>query len=243
MSRVKALILAGGFGKRLRPLTLEKPKPLIEVGPRSILEWQILWLKSYGIKDIVLAVGYLRSKIFEAIGDGSRLGVRVYYSVEEEPLGTGGAIKHAEPFLEDCERFVVVNGDVLTNIPVDRLLNELKGDIIGAIALTPMRSPYGIVHVDENGYILEFREKPSLEYLINAGVYAFTREIFNYLPEKGDIETTTFPRLARERKLKAVIFKDVYWRSIDSIKDVEEASREVDYVFSEVLRKAGLTQQ
>ena len=242
MSRIKALILAGGYGKRLRPLTLEKPKPLIEVGPRSILEWQILWLKSYGIKDIVLAVGYLRSKIFEAIGDGTKLGVRVYYSVEDEPLGTGGAIKHAEPFLEDCDKFVVVNGDVLTNISVDRLLEELKGDIIGVIALTPMKSPYGIVHVDENGYILEFKEKPSLEYLINAGVYAFTRDIFKYLPDKGDIETTTFPKLAQERKLKAAIFRDVYWRSIDSIKDVEEASREVEYVFADILKKVGSLQ-
>ncbi len=231
---VKALILAGGYGKRLRPLTLEKPKPLIEVGPRSILEWQILWLKSYGIRDIVLAVGYLRSKIFEAIGDGSKLGVRVYYSVEEEPLGTGGAIKHAQMFLEDCEKFIVVNGDIITNLPVNRLLEELKGDLIGVIALTPMRSPYGIVHVDSEGYIIEFKEKPSLEYLINAGVYAFTPEIFKHLPDKGDIETTTFPKLAKERKLKAVIMKDVYWRSIDSIKDVEEASREVEYIFQNI---------
>ncbi len=231
MSTIKALILAGGYGKRLRPLTLEKPKPLIEVGPRSILEWQILWLKSYGIRDIVLAVGYLRSKIFEAIGDGSKLGVRVYYSVEDEPLGTGGAIKHAQMFLEDCDKFIVVNGDIITNLPVNKLLEELKGDLVGVIALTPMRSPYGIVHVDSEGYIVEFREKPSLEYLINAGVYAFTPEIFKYLPEKGDIETTTFPKLAKERKLKAVIMKDIYWRSIDSIKDVEEASREVEYIF------------
>ncbi len=235
MGSVKALILAGGYGKRLRPLTLEKPKPLIEVGGRPILEWQILWLKSYGIRDIVLAVGYLRSKIFEVIGDGTKLGVRVYYSVEDEPLGTGGAIKHAQPFLEDCEKFIVVNGDILTNLPVNVLLEELKGDLVGVIALTPMRSPYGIVHVDENGYILEFREKPSLDYLINAGVYAFTPEIFKYLPDKGDIERTTFPQLAKERKLKAVIMKDVYWRSIDSIKDVEEASREVDLVFKNLL--------
>jgi len=237
MARVKAVILAGGYGKRLRPLTLEKPKPLIEVGTRSILEWQILWLKSFGIRDIVLAVGYLRNKIFEAIGDGSKLGVRIYYSVEDEPLGTGGAIKHAQLFLDDCDKFIVVNGDVLTNLPVTKLLEELREGIVGVIALTPMKSPYGIVHVDSEGYILEFKEKPSLEYLINAGVYAFTPEIFDYLPDKGDIEVTTFPKLARERKLKAVVFRDVYWRSIDSIKDVEEASSEVDYVFANILRQ------
>lgn len=229
--RLKALILAGGYGKRLRPLTLEKPKPLIEVGPRPIIEWQILWLKNQGITDIVLAVGYLRSKIFEALGDGSKYGVRLYYSVEDEPLGTGGAIKHAKPFLEDCDKFIVVNGDVITNLPINELLNAFTNDIIGTIALVPMKSPYGIVAIDSNNYITKFIEKPQLEYLINAGVYVFRREIFEYLPNKGDIEVTAFPKLAQERKLKAVIFKEIYWKSIDSIKDLEEASAEVEYVF------------
>ncbi len=229
---IRALILAGGYGKRLRPLTLERPKPLIEIGSKKIIEWQIEWLKRWGIEDIVVAVGYLRTKIFEALGDGSRYGVRLYYSVEDEPLGTGGALKHAEIYLRDCEKIVVVNGDVITDIPIDDLIDELKDDVIGVIALVPMRSPYGIVVVDEKNYVTKFVEKPMLDYLINAGIYVFTREVFKYLPERGELETYTFPRLASERKLKAKVFRNNYWRSIDSIKDLEEASAEVLNVLS-----------
>lgn len=233
MSVTKALILAGGYGKRLRPLTLEVPKPLIEVCGKPILVWQIEWLKKFGVTDIVLAVGYLRTKIFEALGDGSKLGVKLYYSVEEESLGTGGAIKNAEKFLNDVDYFIVMNGDVLTNIPISKLVEELENsnDVVGVIALVPMRSPFGIVEIDENGFVSKFIEKPSLSYLINAGVYVFRKEVFKYLPEKGDVEKTTLPRLANERKLKGVIFRDYYWRSIDSIKDLEEASRELGEVF------------
>ncbi len=229
---VKAIILAGGFGKRLQPLTLERPKPLIEVGGKPILQWQIEWLKRQGVRDFVLAVGYLRTKIFEYMGDGTKLGVRIFYSVEEEPLGTGGAIKNALKFVED-DVFVVLNGDVITNIPIKPLLDELERnkDIIGVIALVPMRSPFGIVHLNEDGYVVEFREKPLLEYLINAGMYVFRRGVDKYLPEKGDIETTAFPKLASERRLKGVIFKDVYWKSIDSVKDLEEVDAIVKDVF------------
>ena len=102
---------------------------------------------------------------------------------------------------------------------------------MAAIALVPMRSPYGIVEVDEEGFVREFREKPELSYLINAGVYAFRREIFDYLPDKGDIEVTAFPTLARERRIRAVVYRDVYWKSIDTVKDVEEAEGVVKTLF------------
>ncbi len=223
--KVKALILAGGFGKRLRPLTLETPKPLLEVAGKPILEWQINWLKRYGIREIVLAVGYLKEKIFSKIGDGKRLGVKVYYSVEEEPLGTGGAIKNAQPFLEDADLIITLNGDILTNLDLSKLM-EFENEI-ASMALVPLPSPYGIVKV-ENGKVKEFKEKPILEdYYINAGVYALKPEIFNYLPEKGDIEKEAFPKLAKEGKLRGVVYKGIYWRSIDSIKDLEAASKEV----------------
>ena len=228
---VKALILAGGFGKRLQPLTLDRPKPLIEVGGKPILQWQVEWLSRQGIKDIVLAVGYLRTKVFEVMGDGSKFGVRLFYSVEEEPLGTGGAIKNAMKFLED-EVFIVLNGDIITNLSIKPLIEQLGGNVISTIALVPMRSPYGIVHVDHEGFITEFREKPLLDYLINAGVYAFTRDIFKYLPDKGDIEVTAFPRLASERRIRGVIYRDVYWKSVDTVKDVEEVEKVIAEVYA-----------
>jgi mannose-1-phosphate guanylyltransferase len=221
---MQAVILAGGFGKRLAPLTSEVPKPLLPVGGRPILVRQIEWLRGFGVADVVLAVGYLKHKIFEALGDGRRLGVRIFYSVEEEPLGTGGAIKNAEPFITE-DVFVVLNGDVLTNLSLDKLVEAL-GDADGAIALVPLRSPYGIVEYDEDGYITHFREKPLLEgFYINAGVYALRRRVLAELPDRGNIEETLFPRLAQRRRLKAVVYRDVFWKSVDSLKDLEEVDR------------------
>jgi mannose-1-phosphate guanylyltransferase len=221
---VQAVILAGGFGKRLAPLTSEVPKPLLPVGGKPILVRQIEWLRGFGVRDVVLAVGYLRHKIFEALGDGRRLGVRIFYSVEEEPLGTGGAIKNAELFITD-DVFVVLNGDVLTNLDLNKLVEAL-GDADGAIALVPLRSPYGIVEYDANGYVTHFREKPILEgFYINAGVYALRRKVLSELPDRGNIEETLFPRLAQQRRLKAVVYRDVFWRSVDSLKDLEEVDR------------------
>jgi mannose-1-phosphate guanylyltransferase len=221
---MQAVILAGGFGKRLAPLTSEVPKPLLPVGGRPILVRQIEWLRGFGIRDVVLAVGYLKHKIFEALGDGRKLGVRIFYSVEEEPLGTGGAIKNAEPFITD-DIFVVLNGDVLTNLSLDKLVEAL-GDADGAIALVPLRSPYGIVEYDKDGYITHFREKPLLEgFYINAGVYALRRRVLSELPDRGNIEETLFPRLAQQRRLKAVVYRDVFWKSVDSLKDLEEVDR------------------
>ncbi|MFN7105822.1 MAG: NDP-sugar synthase [Pyrobaculum sp.] len=221
---MQAVILAGGFGKRLAPLTAETPKPLIPVGGKPILVRQIEWLKKFGVVDIVLAVGYLRHKIFEALGDGRKFGVRIFYSVEEEPLGTGGAIKNASMFIHS-DVFVVLNGDVLTNIAVDKLVGALEG-VDGVIALAPLRSPYGIVEFDSSGYILRFREKPLLEgFFINAGVYVLRKEVIQELPDRGNIEETLFPKLAEGRRLKAVVFRDVFWRSVDSLKDLEEVNK------------------
>jgi NDP-sugar pyrophosphorylase family protein len=185
---------------------------------------QIEWLRGFGVADVVLAVGYLKHKIFEALGDGRKLGVRIFYSVEEEPLGTGGAIKNAEPFITD-DVFVVLNGDVLTNLSLDKLVEAL-GDADGAIALVPLRSPYGIVEFDAGGYVTHFREKPILEgFYINAGVYALRRRVLSELPDRGNIEETLFPRLAQQRRLKAVVYRDVFWKSVDSLKDLEEVDR------------------
>jgi len=221
---MQAVVLAGGFGKRLAPLTSEVPKPLLPVGGRPILVRQIEWLRGFGIRDVVLAVGYLKHKIFEALGDGRKLGVRIFYSVEEEPLGTGGAIKNAEPFITD-DIFVVLNGDVLTNLDLNKLVEAL-GDADGAIALVPLRSPYGIVEFDAGGYVTHFREKPILEgFYINAGVYALRWRVLSELPDRGNIEETLFPRLAQQRRLKAVVYRDVFWKSVDSLKDLEEVDR------------------
>ena len=230
---MKAAILAGGYGKRLRPLTSDRPKPLVEVAGKPIIVWQIEWLKSHGITEIVVLAGYLYTKLIEYLGNGSRFGVRIAYVVEEEPLGTAGALKNAEHILRKEDYFIVVNGDIITNLDPLQLVKTVseRSEVIAAIAAVPLRSPYGILKIDEHGRIIDFVEKPVLrEYWINAGVYAMRPDIFDYLPEKGDIEKTSFPRLARERRLVALRYMDVFWRSIDTYKDVEEVSRELQGV-------------
>ncbi|WP_048191560.1 nucleotidyltransferase family protein [Pyrolobus fumarii] len=227
---MKAAILAGGYGKRLRPLTSDRPKPLVEVAGKPIIVWQIEWLKNHGITEIIVLAGYLYSRLIEYLGNGSRFGVKIAYVIEEEPLGTGGALKNAEHLLRGEEYFLVLNGDIITNLDPLKLVKKLSEheDAVGAIAAVPLRSPYGILRIDEGERIQEFVEKPILrEYWINAGVYVMRPAIFDYLPERGDIEKTTFPVLAQQRKLIALRYHDVFWRSIDTYKDVEEVSKEL----------------
>jgi glucose-1-phosphate thymidylyltransferase len=225
-----AAILAGGYGKRLRPLTIERPKPLLEVAGKPILIHMIEWLKYYGINEIVLLVGYLKEKIIESLGSGSKYGVTIVYSVEDEPLGTGGALKNAAGILGKSEKFLVINGDIITNLDPRPLLDALDKGYYASIASVQLRSPYGILELGENDVVLSFREKPLLkDYWINAGVYGATPKMLEYLPDRGDLEKTTLPRLASKKKIIAIKYDlaRTYWRSIDSIKDLEEASRDI----------------
>ncbi|MGI0049588.1 MAG: nucleotidyltransferase family protein [Nitrososphaera sp.] len=224
---MKAVILAGGFGKRLKPLTDERPKPMIEVLNIPIIEWQVRWLRKFGVKEFVMCVGYMRDQILGHIGDGGRFGVRVEYSVEEEPLGTGGALKNAKDLLSGHDSFFMLNGDVLTELDPTRL--QVSGS--HTIALVPLRSPFGVVELDTDSKVRGFVEKPEIpDRWINAGVYHFTQEVFRHLPENGNIEVTALPALAKEGKLQAVKYRNVFWRSIDSHKDIEEAAKEMQAI-------------
>ncbi len=221
---MKAVILAGGFGKRLKPLTDQKPKPMIEVCDVPIIEWQVRWLRKAGIRDFVLCVGYMKEHIFDHIGNGDKFDTKVEYSIEEEPLGTGGALLNARDLLAGQESFLMLNGDILTELDPTKL--QVKGK--HTIALVPLRSPFGIVEVDSNSLVKGFVEKPEIpDRWINAGVYHFTNEVFKYLPENGNVEMTALPALAREGKLHAIKYPKVFWRSIDSHKDIEEAAKEI----------------
>jgi len=221
---VKAAILAGGYGKRLRPLTNVVPKPLIKVGGKPILAWQIEFLREYGVDELVLCTSHLSDKIKKYVGNGEKFGVRVEHIVEREPLGTGGAFKNAEHKL-DGNKFLVLNGDVLTDLDLNLMLSEARGDV-STIALVPLRSPFGVVSLDREDYVECFREKPVCpEYWINAGIYCFHREIFSYLPKKGSLELEVLPKLAEERKLKAVRYEGQFWQSIDSPKDIDDAAK------------------
>ncbi|HXG08062.1 MAG TPA: nucleotidyltransferase family protein, partial [Nitrososphaera sp.] len=155
---------------------------------------------------------------------GSRFSARVEYSVEEEPLGTGGALLNARDLLVGQKSFLMLNGDILTELDPTKLQIEGKH----TIALVSLRSQFGIVEVDDNSSVKGFVEKPEIpDRWINAGVYHFTDEVFEYLPKNGNIEMTALPALARDGKLYAVKYPKVFWRSIDSHKDIEEAAKEI----------------
>jgi len=211
------------MGKRLRPLTLDRPKAMVEIAGRPIVEWQVRWLAAAGVKEIVLCVGVLWEKIKERYGDGTSLGVKLHYSVEGEPMGTGGAFHKALDYIKG-EPFFGMNGDVMTNLNPMRLREETGK--VGALALIPFRSPYGIVVTD--GPVIEsFKEKAVLsDVWMSAGVYYFSEKARKYLPERGDVEQTTFPQLAGERGLAGVKFPKAFWRTADTVKDVEEANKE-----------------
>ena len=223
-----ALIIAGGEGERLRPLTSDRPKPMIEVAGRPILEHQAGWLRQGGVTDVVFLCGYKANVVQKHFGDGSRFGVRAQYSLEDQPLGRGGAMRRGFGLVPPDEQVIIgCNGDILTDQPIDELVayHRAKG-AVATVMLAPLRSPFGIVSVEDDGRISAFQEKPVLPYWINAGIYALDRAFFARLPEKGDHEATTFPELAAEGKLFG--FKSsAYWRPVDSIKDLTEAEKEL----------------
>jgi NDP-sugar pyrophosphorylase family protein len=229
---MKAVILAGGFGKRLRPLTDERPKPLIEIAGKPIIEWQIKWLKKFGVTSVFVLAGYKKEVLIDWVAKNQdKLGIPIAILTEDQPLGTGGAIKRLNGFISNGEKFFVLNGDILTNLDLSKLGDD---EAVAVISLVPLRSPFGIVKVDSKGNIIQFVEKPVLkDFWINAGIYSMNSEIFEYLPEKGDIEKETFPLLAQKGLLKGITFDDVYWRSIDTLKDYEEANAEITEVFKD----------
>jgi len=200
---------------------------MIEILDKPIIEWQIRHLAKNNIKEIIICVGYLKEQIIDYISSGNKFDVNVAYTVEDEPLGTGGALKNTYSLLKDEKNgFFMINGDILTDINFIGLSNGNSSH--SKLSLVPLKSPYGIVEFDEHLNVTGFEEKPNIGgKWINAGIYFFNQEVFDYLPEKGNIETTALPAMAKEQKLKAKKFDNSFWKSIDSHKDIEESSKEL----------------
>jgi NDP-sugar pyrophosphorylase family protein len=219
-----ALILAGGKGERLRPLTNSLPKPMVRLLDRPILWYQVQWLRYYGVTDIVFLGGYHWEAIHDYFGDGKGLGVRIQYSIEETPLGRGGAIRKGMALVPPSERFVIAtNGDVVTAEDIGAMIEmHKKGAFLATIMLVPLVSPYGIVDVGDGGRVTGFREKAVLPFWINGGVYILDRELEAELPTLGDHELSTFPRLASLGRLGGYLSR-TYWKSVDNFKDLREA--------------------
>jgi NDP-sugar pyrophosphorylase family protein len=224
---VFAIVLAGGKGERLRPLTGDRPKSMVPLLDRPILEYQVEWLREGGVTDIVVACGYLHHVIEEHFEDGSRWGVCLHYSVEEQPLGRGGALKLAYRQVPPSEPFVVAtNGDNVNRQPLAPLVHQHeRTGAVATLLLTQLRSPYGIVQ-QQGKRIVGFREKPLLPNWLSAGVYVLSREFFAGLPDIGDHEDELFPRLAAEGRLYGFRSR-AYWKAIDTVKDLNEAAAQL----------------
>ncbi len=223
----EVIILAGGRGERLRPFTYDRPKPMVEVGEQPILLYTLRWLKSCGIEKVIIACNYKHEAILKYFGDGSNLDLGISYSIEEKPLGRGGAIKLASSHIRDLSsNILVVNGDIVTNLPISELAVQHKNKNAAiTIVCTPLRSPYGIVEIDKSGLAIGFREKPVLEHWINAGIYLVNGAVFGSFPDCGDHEDTLFPSLAAKKELHAYKY-DGFWRTVDTGKDLEELKKE-----------------
>lgn len=222
-----AIILAGGLGTRLRPLTDKTPKPLLPVKGKPIIEHAIDNFRRHGITDIILSIGYKSDVIRDYFGDGSRFGVRISYCVEDEPLGTGGAIKEASKGM--TETFIAINGDNLADFDWTAQLKEHRENKAKiTLALYPVDdvTQFGIARLDDKR-IVEFIEKPSVEEapsnLNNAGGYVIEPEALDILPEgKSSIELDCFEKLAE----KGVVFAFTHhgqWFPTDTLEKYKKA--------------------
>ena len=220
---MKAIILAGGHGKRLRPITDYVPKSLVPVKNIPIIGWQIKYLKKYGVNEVIICTSY-KTKMIENYLSMKNIGVKIKFSVEKFPLGTGGAIKKAGKMIND-KSFFVINGDTITNIDLTKLAKKPN-----SIASIELRTKFGILEINSNK-ISKFKEKKEISNLwMNAGIYHLQKVILKDLPNKGDIEKTLFPDYAKKGKLNTVKFKKIKWYSIDSFKDIEDCSREIQKI-------------
>jgi mannose-1-phosphate guanylyltransferase len=218
---MQAIVLVGGEGTRLRPLTTSVPKPALTLVDRPFLAYMVEWLAGHGVEEVVLACGFLPDVLREALGEGERSGARIRYVAEPEPLGTAGAIRFAAEALGDelDERFLALNGDVLTDLDLSALLaaHELLG-ARATLGLHPVDdcAAYGLVSRDGDGLVVEFLEKTGerVPGEVNAGMYVLERSVLELIPtgENVSIERDVFPRLAGEDLYGTLL--DGYWMDI-----------------------------
>jgi mannose-1-phosphate guanylyltransferase len=229
---MQALVLVGGEGTRLRPITLTIPKPVVPLVDRPFIRYMIDWLARHGIDDIVMACGFLAYGLRDVLGEGGNGGPRLRYVEEPEPLGTAGAIKFAERFLDD--RFLALNGDVLTDLDLtDLILMHEASGAVATLALYPVEDPsaYGLVRRSDDSEVLEFVEKPEPGEAdtdeISAGAYVLERSVLDLIPagREVSIEHEIFPRLVGDglysRRLEG------YWMDIGTPERYLQASWDI----------------
>jgi len=226
---MKAVILAGGKGTRLKPYTTVFPKPLLPIGDNPILELILRQLKSQNLKDIIIAVGHLGELIMNFFKDGSQLGVNIKYSKEDQPMGTAGGLSLIEEELK--ETFLMINGDTLTTLNFSELINyHQRSGAIATIALKKREIfiDFGIVELDSAGCIKGYTEKPTINHLVSMGVYVFEPRVLEYIKagEKLDFPDLIKTLISNDETVKGFIY-DGYWLDIGRPEDYEKANEQI----------------
>ncbi len=222
---MKAVILAGGLGSRLRPFTETIPKPLLPIGEKAILEIQIEKLHKYGVDEVYLATNYKSDYIEHFFGDGSRYGVRLHVSREDKPLGTAGPIKLLEKELKD-EPFIVMNGDILTQLDFGKFYEfALSKHQPLTIAIKKEITPFEFGNIlFEGDKVIKIEEKPDLINYILAGIYVMTPDVFNYIPADTYYGMDKLIMALMEKGIDVIKYEmEEYWLDIGRVKDYEKA--------------------
>lgn len=247
---MKAVVLAGGFGTRLRPLTETVPKPLLPVAGRPCVDYILQALVTAGFRQIIVATSYMSDRVMKKIGDGLEYDASILYSFEAEPLGTAGAVKILEDFLD--ETFVVASGDVLADVNVEKLYDtHRQRGAVGTMALTRVEdtSDFGVVALDENRRIVRFQEKPAPEEafsnLINAGIYVLEPEVLEVIPDGQlfDFSKNVFPALLEKGRPLFGVELEGLWMDIGRPQDLWRANLAVVEREGAVVEREGLTSQ
>ncbi len=223
-----AIILSGGAGVRLRPLTNDIPKGLVKVAGKPLLHWVVDWLRESGVTDLVIGVAYLKERIIKYFGDGSKFGVEIHYSTHTVDGGTGEGFRLAISRYVRSDSFFALNGDQITNLDLKSMFKtHRQSRALATIGVVHPRLPFGLVLTDRRGFCRGFVEKPTMKDVsCSSGIYVFEKEIKGYLPGKGDVEKVTFPQLARKRRLKAYIHNGSFL-TVNSLRELEEADAEL----------------
>ena len=221
--KLTGLILCGGYGKRMWPLTENIPKPLVELKPKySLIDRQLFDFVNLGVEKVILLTGYLSEKIQEKVG-GEFHGVEIDYVVEEEPKGTLFAIKNG--MKKAGTDVMIQNGDVVSDINLKKFVSaHYHNECQATMFVTNMRSQYGVVELDGDR-VRSFKEKPMLDQYINGGIYLFSADIFENGFGEGDVERTLFPSIAKAGGL-GYYKENCFWGSVDTLKDLEEMRKE-----------------